>query len=173
MIFEQLLNTPVKLLDNYYEVSLSNSNPLLHPARMYTMWKDWNPMVVYDRIPSFYAEWTDEASQLLIDMDSELQLLLRHLSIDQNSVPSILDYYESVDASSLTQKIRSIPAFKTIQSPMMQAGNGFIPDLKSRYFTEDFECGTFYIRDTARLNGIDTPAINRVCEWYESLKAFM
>lgn len=173
MIFEQLLNTPIKLLDNFYEVSLSNSNPLLHPARMYTMWKDWNPMVVYDKVPSFYAEWTDEASQLLIDMDSELQSLLRHLSIDQNSVPSILDYYESVDASSLTQKIRSIPAFKTIQSPMKQVGNGFIPDLKSRYFTEDFECGTFYIRDTARLNGIDTPAINQVCEWYESLKASM
>lgn len=171
MMFKQLLDTPVKLLDNFYEVSLSNSNPLLHPARMYTMWKDWNPSIIYNRAPLFYNEWTDEASQLLIDMDNELQLLLRKLSIERESVPSILDYYESVDAASLTRKIQSIPAFKSIQSPMKEVDDGFIPDLKSRYFTEDFECGTFYIRDTARLNGVETPAIDKVCEWYENLKA--
>lgn len=82
------------------------------------------------------------------------------------------DYYESNDASTLTHKIRSIPAFKTILSPMRGECDGYIPDLSSRYFTEDFECGTFYIRDTARLKGVDTPVIDRVCEWYESLKAY-
>lgn len=172
MTIEHLLHTPVKLLGNFYEVSLSNSNPLLHPARLYTMWKKWNPLVHYERIPPFYAEWDDAASQLLIDMDNELQELLKQLPVDQMSVPSILDYYESTDASSLSRKIRSIPAFKSIMSPMKQTDGGFIPDLDSRYFTEDFECGTFYIRDTARLNGIETPTIDRVCEWYEHLKAF-
>ena len=173
MMIENLLHTPVKLLGNFYEVSLSNSNPLLHPARLYSMWKNWNPSVKYDRIPMFYAEWDDSASLLLIDMDNELQSLLRLLPVEPNSVPSILEYYESVDASTLTQKIRSIPAFKSIKSPMIEnEGDGYIPDLNSRYFTEDFECGTFYIRDTARLKGVDTPAINRVCEWYESLKAY-
>ena len=172
MTIEHLLHTPVKLLGNFYEVSLSNSNPLLHPARLYTMWKDWTPLVQYERIPPFYAEWDDDASQLLIDMDNELQELLKHLPVDPLSVPSILDYYESTDASSLSCKIRSIPAFKSIMSPMKKTENGFIPDLDSRYFTEDFECGTFYIRDTARLNGIETPAIDMVCEWYEKLKAF-
>ena len=172
MTIEHLLHTPVKLLGNFYEVSLSNSNPLLHPARLYTMWKDWTPLVQYERIPPFYAEWDDDASQLLIDMDNELQELLKHLPVDPLSVPSILDYYESTDASSLSCKIRSIPAFKSIMSPMKKTEIGFIPDLDSRYFTEDFECGTFYIRDTARLNGIETPAIDMVCEWYEKLKAF-
>lgn len=173
MVMEQLLNTPVKLLSNFYEVSLSNSNPLLHPARLYTMWKDWNPSITYDRKPLFYTEWTDEASQMLIDMDNELQVLLKHLPVNPNNVPTILDYYESTDASSLTSKIKSIPAFKTIQSPMKEVESGFIPDLESRYFTEDFECGTFFIRDTARLNNIETPVIDRVCEWYEMLKSFL
>lgn len=170
MTIENLLNTPVKLLGNFYEASLSNSNPLLHPARLYTMWKDWSPSVRYERIPPFYAEWDDAASQLLIDMDNELQELLKRLPVDPMSVPSILDYYESTDASSLSCKIRTIPAFKSIMSPMKQIENGYIPDLDSRYFIEDFECGTFYIRDTARLNGIETPSIDMVCEWYENLK---
>ena len=49
-------------------------------------------------------------------------------------------------------------------------GGKYIPDLDSRYFTEDFECGTFYIRDTARQHGVETPAIDLVCAWYEQLK---
>ena len=170
LIMERLFHTPVKLLGNFYEVSLSNSNPLLHPARLFTMWKDWNSTVMYDRIPLFYAEWNNEASQLLIDMDNELQLLLKQLPVNLLNVPSILDYYESVDAVSLTKKIRSIPAFKSILSPMKIVDNGYIPDFQSRYFTEDFECGIFYIRETARLNGIVAPSIEMVCKWYDSLR---
>ena len=172
IMMEQLFHTPVKLLGNFYEVSLSNSNPLLHPARLYTLWKDWNQTIVYDRIPLFYAEWNNEASQLLIDMDNELRLLLEKLSVNPNSVPPILEYYESSDAASLTQKIKSIPAFKTILSPMKKVKTGFVPDLESRYFTEDFEYGTFFVRETARLHGINTPVIDMVCEWYESLKPY-
>ena len=90
-----------------------------------------------------------------------------------NKKQTVAPDLKSVDASTLTQKIRSIPAFKSIKSPMIEnEGDGYIPDLNSRYFIEDFECGTFYIRDTARLKGVDTPAINRVCDWYESLKAY-
>lgn len=170
-MMENLLSTPVKLLDNFYEVSLSNSNPLLHPSRMFAMWKDWNPTISYDRCPLFYAEWTDEASQLLIDMDGELQQLLKCLPVNPANVPTILEYYESVDAPSLTRKIRSIQAFQSILSPMKEVDGGkYIPDLDSRYFTEDFECGTFYIRDTARQQGVETPAIDMVCAWYEQLK---
>ena len=103
-------------------------------------------------------------------MDNELQQLFNHLPVNAANVPAILDYYESVDAASLTRKIRSIPAFKSILSPMKEIDGKFIPDLNSRYFTEDFECGTFYIRDTARKYGVSIPTIDMVCDWYEQLK---
>lgn len=54
---EMLFITPTRLLDSYYEVSLSNSNPLLHTARLHTMWKDWKPGVSYDNNPEFYCDW--------------------------------------------------------------------------------------------------------------------
>ena len=75
-VMRQLFNTPTKLLESYYEASLSNSNPLLHTARLYTMWKDWEPGMIYDHNPFFYADWTEEASELLIEMDKEFQMLL-------------------------------------------------------------------------------------------------
>ena len=78
---EQLFEKPITLLDSYYEVSLSNSNPLLHPSRLYTMWKDWVPGIIYPRNPQFYAEWTLEASALLIQMDEEFQNLLKGLEL--------------------------------------------------------------------------------------------
>ena len=49
-----LFAVPIILLGSYYEASLSNSNPLLHPSRLYTMWKDWYPGIVYEKNSFFY-----------------------------------------------------------------------------------------------------------------------
>lgn len=162
---QNLFAVPVTLMESYYEVSLSNSNPLLHPARLYTMWKDWHPGVVYEKNPFFYSDWTLEASELLIKMDEEFQALLRALHIRERAIPTILDYYECSDAESLTQKFHDIPAFKGILSPMIQTAEGFIPDFHSRYFTEDFPYGMRYIVDLANENNIDIPVIQTVYDW--------
>ncbi len=173
LLFEQLLATPVALLHSHYEASLTNSNPLLHPARLYTLWKDWHEGISYDRNPLFYEEWTDEASQSLIDMDQEFFQLLNTLPISPGSIPTILDYYESHDAPSLTHKLRSIEAFKGISSPMKGINGRYIPDFQSRYFTEDFPYGLAIIQKLLYEKRIPAPTINRVCQWgLEKIKSY-
>ena len=162
---EELFEKPVSIADSYYEVSLSNSNPLLHPARLYTMWKDWLPGIVYPRNPQFYAEWTLEASALLIQMDDEFQHLLKALGLKPGCIPTILDYYESTDAVSLTQKLHDIKAFQGIPSPMKEVKGGWIPDFSSRYFTEDFPYGMRFIVETASEQGVAIPTIEKVYQW--------
>lgn len=163
---ERLFHTPVELLGSHYAVSLSNSNPLLHPSRLYTMWKDWAPGVTYPTRPMFYEEWTVEAAQLLIDMDEEFQQLTRRIGLSKNDIVPILAYYDSTDAVTMTHKIRSIEAFKNIPSPMLETGNGmFIPDLGSRYFTEDFPFGMRFIVETARTYSVAVPTIEKVYQW--------
>ena len=164
---EQLLHTPTVLLGSHYEVSLTNSNPLLHTSRLYTMWHDWHEGVVYPDHSLFYEQWTDEASQLLIDMDAEFFRLLAVLPVRPGSIPTILDYYESTDAASLTRKLHSIQAFKGILSPMLPVEGGFIPDFHSRYFTEDFPYGLRIVQQQCRQHHIDTPVIDRVMAWGE------
>ena len=115
---EKLFITPTKLLESYYEVSLSNSNPLLHTARLYTMWKDWEPGMDYGENPQFYSDWTIEAAELLIAMDEEFQMLLKKIGLKDGAIPPVLRYYESTDADSLTKKLHLIPAFKGIPAPM-------------------------------------------------------
>lgn len=159
---ERMFVTPVTLLNSYLEVSLTNSNPILHTGRLYTMFYRKEDMV-FDHKILFYKEWTDEASQKLIDMDSEFFLLLDKLGIF--SIPSLLDYYESTDAESLTIKISSIPAFQTIESPMVEVYGGWKADYRSRYFTEDFPFGLRWIKELAEINHIETPVIDEVYAW--------
>ena len=162
---EHLFHTPTHLLGSHYEVSLTNSNPILHPSRLYSMWKDWHEGVVYPTQTLFYEEWTDEASELLIAMDKEFQSLLDTLPVTKGSIPTILDYYESYDAPSLTRKLHSIKAFQGILSPMKAVRDGFVPDFQSRYFTEDFPYGLKLIQNVAQKQGVLTPVINKVLEW--------
>ena len=163
-LLETLFLTPVSLAGSFYEVSLTNSNPILHTGRLYSMWHEWDG-TPSDHNIMFYKEWTDEASQVLIDMDEEFMNLLEKLPVSEGAVPSLLDYYESSDASSLTKKISSIPAFQSIPAPMIQSPEGWIPDFSSRYFTEDFPFGLKIIKELALKHDVETPVIDKVLEW--------
>lgn len=163
-LVEQLWLTPTKLLSSHFEVSLTNSNPILHTGRLYSMWKDWNGEV-YDHNILFYKEWTEEASQTIIDMDAEFMKLLSVLPVSKGAIPSLLEYYESCDAKSLCTKISSIPAFQNITSPMKKLDEGWVPDFGSRYFTEDFPFGLSFIKRLAEEKGISTPVIDKVYSW--------
>ena len=162
---EYLFDAPTRMLNSHYEASFTNSNPILHPSRLYTLFADWNEDVFYSRQFLFYEEWNDAASQLLIELDKEFFSILAKLPVASDYLPTILDYYESSDAQSLTRKISSIEGFKGIKTPMIETEKGWQPDLSSRYFQEDFLCGLRYIYETAHKLGISTPTIDRVYTW--------
>ena len=159
--WSEWLNTPVSLLGSYMEASLSNSNPLLHPARLYGMWHDWKGQV-YPKQELFYANWDIYSSEIYIAMDNEFQQLCKKLNV---YVQPVLEYYESIDAESLTCKLHSIEAFRTILAPMERTEEGWIPDITSRYFTEDFPFGLQIVKDLAIKHNIDTPTIDKVLAW--------
>lgn len=159
---EHLWITPTILLDNFYQAALTNSNPILHTGRLYTMFCG-HETDVFDHNILFYKEWTDEASQMLIDMDAEFFQLLDKIGVD--GIPTLLDYYESHDAASLTRKISSIAAFQTILSPMKETDGGWVADFSSRYFTEDFPYGLAFIKSLCDKHGIPAPHITKVLQW--------
>ena len=152
----------VTRLDNYFEASLSNSNPLLHPAVLYDMFAGDK---VYDRKIYLYKEWSESAAELLIKMDEEFFRLLEVLPVRRGFLPTILDYYESKDAASLAAKLRSIPAFQNLEAPMKQGTTGWVPDYSSRYFSEDFPYGLKLIFTLAHEKGVPVPTLDRVLEW--------
>lgn len=164
-IIEDWFERPVNLLKNFYEASLTNSNPLLHTSRLYSMFGGRNEGRIYPRMQLFYEEWTEAAADLYIKMDEEFFRLLNTLPVTKGFLPTVLDYYESVDAKSLAAKLSSIQGFKGITSPMIETSNGWIADYSSRYFTEDFPYGLKYIWKLAHENHILCPNIDKVYEW--------
>lgn len=161
---ERLFLTPTVLLNNFYEACLTNSNPILHTGRLYSLWGHWSGET-YERNIYFYKEWTDDASETILAMDAEFMNLVDRLPVDKRNIPSILDYYEVTDALSLTQKIRSISAFESIMAPMKLEEKGWIPDFGSRYFIEDFPYGLKYIIDLAQRNEISSTNLEKVYNW--------
>lgn len=166
-LLESLFFTKINILDSYLEVSLSNSNPILHTGRLYSLFKGKEDDV-FDECGRFYADWDDESSKIEIAMDRELFAVLSSLNI--TSMKTLLDYYDSSDARSLTMKLRSIKAFSSITCPMIQReGGGWIIDRSSRYFTEDFPFGLRWIKEIAEMQGVPTPVIDEVYAWGLSL----
>ena len=160
-----LFHTPTCLVDSFYEVTLSNSNPILHTGRLYTMWKDWNGKDIFDTPQKFYYDWTDEASALEVKMDEEFFALLNALDVSTKYIDTLLTHYNATDISSLTKKIKSIPSFAGILSPMKRVAGGWVPDFCSRYFTEDFPFGLRFIHDLAHKYHISCPNIDAVYSW--------
>lgn len=76
--FENSFDTPTTVLSHYLEAALSNSNPILHPSRLFGMFRSWNPALSYKNVPFFYADWDEYSSEILISADNEFQTLLVH-----------------------------------------------------------------------------------------------
>lgn len=165
IMMQDWFERPINVLQNFYEASLTNSNPLLHTSRLYTMFGNENEGKTFDRMIYFYEEWTEAAADLYIKMDEEFFRLLKVLPVSEGYLPRVLDYYESHDAKSLAAKLGSIQGFKGITSPMKQIDGGWVADFESRYFTEDFPYGLKYIWQLAHEKGVECPNIDKVYEW--------
>ncbi len=162
-LVEDIFGVHINLLDSHLEATLTNSNPLLHPSRMYALFHDHES---YDCLPMFYEDWDNLSSETYMACDTEFQKVRKALGIPQEAIPTALEHYESHDAESMTRKITSIPSLKGIPVPMLKAQDGkFIPDYSNRYFTEDIPFGMLITKSYAIRLGIDTPAIDNIILW--------
>lgn len=165
-ICRDFLEGAVEFVHSPLTFVFNNSNPLLHPSRLVVLFRDWRNRV-FDRNPLFYAEWTDESSELYIRADAEMREVIEAADPTgacQTDYESVLAHYGVSTACEMTAKLRSIEGFKTILSPMRELPDGaWVPDLESRYFTEDIE-GTLAIKSYARRFGVPTPTIDELVE---------
>lgn len=166
---EELFERPTFLLTNYYEATFTNSNPLLHTSRLYSLFKDWKEGIYYDHNFLFYEEWTTEAAEILAAMDNELFAILDKLPVRQGYLTPILEYYESTTPEQMAIKIRSLDGLKGISSPMIETPQGWIPDLGSRYFHEEFEYSLKYIYEKGKELNISMPTIEKVFLWGQGM----
>ena len=157
---EEILKQKVIFLDSFLEVNLSNSNPILHSARLYSLLNKSKTGFFKDEV-LFYEEWTDDSSEILLKMDEEFMLLVNTFRL--KNVKSLKEHYGVESAKEMTKKIRSIKAFRGIVAPMVKMDLGYRLDTNSRYFTEDIAVGLNYIKSKSDEVQLAFPMINKVC----------
>ncbi|TAJ15263.1 hypothetical protein DMA11_02340 [Marinilabiliaceae bacterium JC017] len=164
--FSRYMGIEVEELHNFLELVLSNSNPILHPSRLFDLFGT-EPFKGSEEMIPFYETWTTHASEILMQMDAELFKLINQIPLNLSGVTPLLTHYESTDATSLTKKIKSIKAFKGIGSPMTFDGKLWHPDYTSRYFTEDIPYGLLIIKSLLIIYNLKSPIIDQIIEWVQ------
>ncbi|NLL56401.1 MAG: NAD(P)-binding domain-containing protein [Clostridiales bacterium] len=168
-LISELFNMPCNTLPNYLNITFTPSNQILHTTRIYNLFYDYFEGKTYPRQSYFYKEWNDKSSKMLIACDEESLNICKELhEFDLSKVKSLLEHYEVTNAKEMTQKLSSIPSFKSITTPMIKVSDGeYIPDKNNRYFTNDFQYGLCIVKGFAKILKVNTPNIDKVLKWYE------
>lgn len=152
-------------LSNMVELELITSNAILHPARLYDLFVDNEE---FTQPPLFYQDWTDRASELLVNLDAEVTLIRKSFpSSTVCEAEDILSHYGVTNFRQLTTKLRSIDSFRGIEAPVNKnlLTNLYTPDYSSRYFTEDIPYGLLDFKALAEILGVQTPVMNQLILW--------
>lgn len=162
-IVEEIFEIPCECVENYLSISFTPSNPILHTSRLYALFKD---KTAFKSQIKFYASWDNFSSQILIDLDKELEKIAGSFGINHTTIRT---HYNANSVESLTAKISTITSLKNIESPLKKCDDGYVIDKDSRYFSEDFPFGLCILRGFAEITQIETPTMDKVLQWYQGL----
>lgn len=162
-----------KIAKNYLEIALTPTNPLLHTSRTSVLFGSHDAAYIYPVKPKFYVGWTDASSEILFAMDNELHALLNSIEdLETSAIRPLSEHYESPTISDLTRKINSIATFQSVYAPMKEVTEGYVVDVTSRMFTEDFPWGLALIRSYFDLFGVEAPTMDSVLKWYADFMGY-
>jgi hypothetical protein len=107
-LIESIYDIPCVRLPGFMALTLTPSNPILHTARLMTIFSDYEPGVTYESLPLFYEEWDDASSELLLACDDEIQDICRALPwFGLEYVVSEREFYNADTVEEMTYAIRT------------------------------------------------------------------
>jgi opine dehydrogenase len=162
---EYLLQIPVAPLANYLNVTLAPANSLLHPCRMYSLFRDWKKGMVFPKLFSFYEKWDNASSNLFLKCDTEIQNICKAISLDLSGIITIKTHYDIETPAALSKVIRNIRSLKKIKAPLKKTLKGWIPDIENRFFTEDLSINLLTVKAIAEVVCVHTPVIDSLLIW--------
>lgn len=181
-LMSELFDIPCGTVANFLSMTLTPSNQIIHPARYYAIFKDWDGSSSYDRadVPAkLYGSFDTEASEHLSVLDNELQqvklgLLRRYPALDLSVVIPIKQRIEQQYGAQVGDKkdLRSVMAtnqgYAPCNTPVAVQPDGRVkPAVASRLFWEDMPFGLVILKDLAQMMDIPTPRIDRMLEWHQ------
>lgn len=160
------------------------ANQVIHPARLYDLFHDWQDTTVYKEPPMFYAGFTDETAKLADAICKDLKNVANALdqceeklfgkikydigSDVDNMRDAMMFYYGDMieDSSTLKTCFTTNTGYVGLRTPMKCIGEKkYIPLFEQRYFTEDIPYGLCLVKGLADLVDVDVPTIDKLILW--------
>ncbi|KAL8272668.1 hypothetical protein Esti_003372 [Eimeria stiedai] len=181
LLLQLCFDQPCKLLPNFLCLTLTPSNQIIHPARYYSIFKDWDGVRAYreDEISwGLYTEFDAEAAKYLGLLDAELQaikqaIIKRCPNLDLSTVMPIQEriiqqYGDDVkDRSNLQMVVSSNRGYASCRTPATAVPGGFHPSVGGRLFQEDVPSGLCVLKNIAEMMDVATPTVDLMIEWHQ------
>jgi hypothetical protein len=162
---EMLLGIGMDPAPNYLAIMLTNANAILHPTRLYALFKDWRKGQRYPRKFLFYRKWSALTTKMYLSCDLEIQTLIGKLPIDCSSIRPIMERYGATSPQEITALIRTSVTLSAIPAPLVNREKGYEPNFGHRFFTEDICHGLVSLRAVAEMIDSPTPTIDEILYW--------
>jgi len=180
-MMEMLFDIKAEPLQNFLTLTLTPSNQIIHPARYFAIFKDWDGSRVYkkEEIPwGLYNQFDSLSASWLKKLDDDLQSIKRGFQekcpeIDLSHVLPIKERIEKQygddikDKSSLMSVFRTNLGYDGCVTPAQAVEGGFIPAVKSRLFWEDIPYGLCILKSMAEMLDVETPSVDFMIEWHQ------
>ncbi|KAJ0404502.1 hypothetical protein ATCC90586_007759 [Pythium insidiosum] len=186
-LMESLFDIPCATVANFLNLTLTPSNQIIHPARYYAIFRDWDGKKTYSKSElakrrglTLYADFDEFSAEQLSMLDNELQqikhaLMQRFPALDLSDVLPMGDrvvkqYGEDVaDRSSLRQIFMTNLGYAGCATPLVEVRKDeFHPAVNSRLFWEDIPYGLCILKNMAEMLGnFPTPRIDFMIRWHQ------
>jgi hypothetical protein len=178
----QILGTQMVPAENFLALTLGNPGQYIHPGLMYGHFRAYAG-AEYDEaaIPMFYLHASDEMGRIVEGLSDDAIRIARAIeqqsgqTLDLRGVIPVHEWlrrsYAHVtdDMSTVATCFRTGP-IQARKAPMAEVGPGrFVPDFAYRYMTEDVPYGLVVTKAVAELAGVETPMIDEVVTWAQSV----
>lgn len=181
-IISLLYSTPTVPIPNFLCLTLTPSNQIIHPGRVYGYFKDWDGKSGFDpkKLPKLYAELDDASADAIQSLDDEIQaikkeIVRRYPQIDMTALHPIkkrisYNYKDSIkDFSTLKSVFNTNDGyaknvFPTVPHP---DGKSVMLNTKSRFFSEDIPYGLVILKSIGDLLKVPMKNTEKMIIWHQ------
>jgi len=178
----------IELLPDFCPIVFNPANQIIHPARYWAMFRNWNgqPLRKDMEPPEWlYRDMDETAGQVLEVLDEELQHLKDafHQATGaegcQHVIPlatRLLEQYgdQIADKSTMARMVGTNKAYSMARTPVLRSKQGVMPHPTHRVVTDDIGwglCVLVSIAERLQVLGFPTPTtmMRMLIEWHQKL----
>lgn len=165
---------------SFLSLTLSVDNQTIHPARCYGLWKKsggvWDSK---SKVPYFYRDFDKESADILEKLDAEYELIRQAIrqKFPEKKFPFMLGYVELEKLNHKSKHVDILSSLKdsvqlaSIKTPTAEGADGRqYLDTNFRFFKDDIPYGLLIAKSLAEMLNVDTPFIDEVIGWAQSLR---